>query len=372
MSENVHLSRIRKSLKPRREPYWAAPIARGRFVGFRKIDAETGTWIARMRDEGGKQQYKSLGYVSESFGFDEAKAESEKWFKTREAGITDDVVSVADACRAYVEDRRREKGEGTAHDADMRFRRTVYGTPFGDRPLAKLRTAHIKTWRDGLCLAPASSNRTLISLKAALNLAVINRHVTAAAEIEWRSVKPLKGANNRRELYLDLAQRRALLNASTGAIRNLTEAAMLTGARPGELVNATRSQFDNRSGSMTFTGKTGSRTAPLSPDAVELFKRLATSKLPAARLLTRDDGKPWGHSGWDEFVRDAAKAAKLPAGVCLYTLRHSFITAAIIEGGMSTLEVARLVGTSVIMIERYYGHLVVKGARKRLAKVKML
>jgi site-specific recombinase XerD len=85
----------------------------------------------------------------------------------------------------------------------------------------------------------------------------------------------------------------------------------------------------------------------------------------------RDDGKPWAHSDWDELVRAAATEAALPAGVCLYTLRHSFITTALIAG-MSTLDVARLVGTSVMMIEKHYGHLVASAARDRLAKVDLL
>jgi hypothetical protein len=39
---------------------------------------------------------------------------------------------------------------------------------------------------------------------------------------------------------------------------------------------------------------------------------------------------------------------------------------------MTTLDVARLTGTSVMMIEKHYGHLVASAARERLAKVKML
>jgi integrase len=57
--------------------------------------------------------------------------------------------------------------------------------------------------------------------------------------------------------------------------------------------------------------------------------------------------------------------------VCLYTLRHSFVTQAITDG-MTTLDVARLCGTSVGMIEKHYGHLVADAARKRLAAVTML
>jgi site-specific recombinase XerD len=57
--------------------------------------------------------------------------------------------------------------------------------------------------------------------------------------------------------------------------------------------------------------------------------------------------------------------------VCLYTLRHSWITTALTKG-MSTLDVARLAGISIMMIEKNYGHLVASAARERLASVVML
>jgi len=53
------------------------------------------------------------------------------------------------------------------------------------------------------------------------------------------------------------------------------------------------------------------------------------------------------------------------------TVRHSWITTAL-TSGMSTLDVARLVGTSLLMIEKHYGHLVSDAARLRLANVEML
>jgi site-specific recombinase XerD len=55
----------------------------------------------------------------------------------------------------------------------------------------------------------------------------------------------------------------------------------------------------------------------------------------------------------------------------LYTLRHSFITQAITDG-MNTLDVARLCGTSLVMVEKHYGHLVASAAHERLSKVTML
>jgi len=372
MAFDIHKARVRNALRPRREPYWAAPIARGRYVGFRKIDEQRGSWIARVRDETGRQHYRALGAASATFDYDHAKAAAAAVFVALDAGVAPGTrATVESACKEYVEDRRREKGETTARDAEARFERTIYDTEFGRLALAKLRTPAIRRWRDGLGLGKASSNRTLTALKAALNLAVSNRQVPAAARIEWADVKPYKGASKRRTLFLDLSQRRALLEACEGALRDLVEAAVLTGARAGELVSATRSQFDARTGSMTFTGKTGTRTVPLAPAALALFTRLAKGRTPRARLLVRDDGKPWAHSDWDQLIRAAVVKAKLPTGTVLYTLRHSFITQALVDG-LATLDVARLVGTSVLMIERHYGHLVADSARERLSRVQIL
>lgn len=367
----LHKVRVRAALQPRREPYWGPAIGRGQVVGFRKIDAHTGSWIARTREESGRKIYRKLGYLTDTFGYEEARAAALRWFKGRDAGITDEVITIADACREYVADRLREKGEDCAHDAQKRFERTVYETSFGATPLDKIRTPRIKAWRDGLKLGKASSNRTLTALKAALNLAIANRRVHPAVAREWGDVAPYSDASQRRSLFLDLHQRRALLERLQGGLRDFVEAVMLTGARAGELTSATRAQFDARTMTMTFTGKTGTRTVPLSDASAPLFVRLSKSKLPGARLFTRDDGRSWAHSDWDQLMREAAAIAKLPDGCCLYTLRHSFITEAISQG-MTTLDVARLCGTSVLMIEKHYGHLVADAARDRLSRVQML
>ena len=374
--EQIDKSSVRSRLEPRREPYWGAPVERGLYVGFRRLTMG-GNWVARWRDPEGRQRYQALGPVSNALDYDAAKKAARAWQRAVDSGVdARQVRTVADACREYVLDRKKHKGESSGHDADLRFRRTVYDHPIAHMPLGRVTQHKIEAWRDDLSepkdgkskpLSNASLNRTLTSLKAALNYAAACRYVSAERAIEWKLVKPYE-ASNRRDLFLDLEQRRALLSAATGGIRDLLEAVALTGARAGELTKATRRQFDHRTGSMTFTGKTGTRTVPLSPLAIELFHRLSGSKLPNAPLFTRNDGKPWGESDWDKLVRKAAAEADLPSGVCLYTLRHSFITEAI-TGGLSPLEVARLVGTSLVMIDKHYGHLAQSAARERLAQV---
>lgn len=387
MNHDIHKRTERIKFTPRDAPYWAPPLGINQSLGFRKlgpVGTDEGTWIARRVKDNGYHGTKSLGYVSDSFGFVEAREAARKWFADQERGVADG-QTVTDACRAYLEDRRTEKSEKNAADAEGRFERTVYGNdkypakPIAGIKLDKLRTADVKAWRnalttptepDGKALSKAAANRTLSTLKAALNLAVENGLVSGAATIEWSRVKAHENASKQRNLYLDLKQRRALLKAAKGAIRNLIEASMLTGARAGELTSAARKQFDDRSAVLDVDGKTGPRSIPLSAPAAKLFTRLAKGKLPDARLLTRDDGKPWAHSDWDELVRTAAEKAKLPAGVCLYTLRHSFITQAL-QDGLPVSDVGKYVGTSAQMIEKNYHHLIHSHVRARLIKVVM-
>ncbi len=370
---NLSLAKVRNALEPRKEPYWGPPISQGHHLGLRRIDLRRASWIARRRPEGGIQEYHSLGWLAPDFGYDEAVRRAAEWFKEKDQGVTtSEVKTVADACHYYVTFQRdTKKRADTAHDAEKRFERTIYDDALGKVLLKNLRKQHIETWLDGQTLSPASLARTYTAVKAALNLTVKKEKASESIRKSWAGHELPEIPDNRRKLFLDIKQRRRLLKAAKGAVRNLIEAAILTGARAGELVNATRAQFEARTHTLTLNGKTGTRDITLSGAAMVLFKKLAEGKEPTDLLLTRDDGKQWAHSDWDELVRDAATAAKLASGTCLYTLRHSWITTAL-SSGMSTLEVARLCGTSLLMIEKNYGHLVSKETRKRLDKVAML
>ena len=367
----IHRVGVRARLAPRNEPYWAPALAPNCHLGFRKIDAERGSWIARHK-EAGAREYKALGACTDNFGFHEAREAARSWFADKEQGVAGEDPTVKEVCEAYVKaQREKKKREATAHDADKRFERTVYESALGKVPMSKLRKHHLRTWIDTQQMSPASLARTFTALRAALNAAVRNDLVSLTVKQAWTGLELPEIPDNRRTLFLDLAQRRALLAAATGALRDLLEGVMVTGCRAGELVSATCGQFDARTGTMKLAGKTGTRVIPLSAPALALFKRLSKDKLPLAFLFTRNDGQRWNHSDWDELVRAAATAAKLPAGVCLYTLRHSWITEAI-SGGLSILDVARLCGTSVMMVERHYGHLVHSVALERLSRVTMV
>lgn len=366
----------RNKLEPRREPYWGAPVERGLFVGFRRLE-QGGNWIARYRTEDGKQVYQSLGAVSQENDYEAAKREARRWRRSADAGIqTDRILTVADVCTDYTKALEADGRHRSSLDARKRFDRIVHDDEIGKIRADKLTQRHLEAWmgrmeagdmagRKGGQPSRATFNRNLTSLKAALNRAVSRREVPQERAIEWGAIKAYKGADGRRELYLEKPQRRALLEAASGDLRDLIECVALTGCRPGDPAAMLRKDYDARTESVTFRTKTGARTIPISPNAKKLFDRLAKSKMPQARMFT-NAGEDWTAQGWAPRVKQAAALAKLPSDVVLYTLRHCWITDAIV-GGVDMLTVARLTGTSLAMIERHYGHLVQGAAREKLA-----
>jgi len=368
----------RRSLAPRRNPYFAHRIRKGLHLGFRCTGrGGVGFWIVRGAVEH-EYRFKSLYEVSDTNTFEVALAAAQAWASELDHGVGANLsgrkADVELACAEYVASLQSARPRA-AHDADLRFKRYVYGHALARVPLDKLREKNIRQWLDGLLaagLTKSGANRTLIALRAALNASVRSRLAPSHTAFEIRQVQPFKGAATRRNLFLDQAQRKALHESARGAVRDLIAAAALTGARPGELVNARRSAFDARTGTITLTGKVGSRTIPLSPDACALFERLSKNKLPTAYLLVKDNGERWTRtSEWATLVKDAASRAGLPQDVVLYSLRHSAISE-MLKAGMATLEVARLVGTSLGQIEEHYGHIAQPHVREQLARVKLL
>lgn len=300
-----------------------------------------------------------------------------------------ETLTVADACRDYVAAMRREGRKGTADDADRRYERIVYTDRIGKIKVVKLTQHDVEDWRNRVergdigslvmkkgrppaakPLAKSTVNRMRTALVAALNRVVQQRRVPAERAIEWSNVKPYENAENRRELYLDREQRRSLLAQAEGGVRDLMECIALTGCRPGDPAAVRGRDYDSRLGMVTFRTKGHTRTVGVTPNAKRLLDRLAKGVKPAGYLFT-NEGKPWESHEWSEPVRVAAAKAQLPEGVVLYTLRHCWITDAIV-GGVDLLTVAKMAGTSLAMIEKHYGHLLHGAAVDKLAGVEFL
>src|SRR5690606_10014177 len=123
---DIDKATVRKALPPRREPYWGAPVERGLFVGFRRLE-QGGNWVARYHGDDKRHVYQSLGAVSRDNDYEAAKVAARRWRRAQEAGVqTNRVLTVADVCRDYTDAIKAEGRERTAVDARKRFDRIVY------------------------------------------------------------------------------------------------------------------------------------------------------------------------------------------------------------------------------------------------------
>jgi site-specific recombinase XerD len=366
----------RNRLKPRRSPYWKR-LSKGRYVGFRRLTRSTpGTWLARA--------YRGAGYAQQPLGdfatlpekerYDAAKKAAETELFTRlDTGGTPERATVKQACEGYVEDRRVKKSEAAAADVQGRYQRLVYDDPIGRMPLAKLTETHISDWRARVLAkggTRGSYNRNATALRAALNLAYRRRRT--ASNHAWREeLKPLDNAVRRRTLYLDRGKRRQLLEKASAEVRPFFKTLNMLPMRPGEIAALHVEHLRTQERALEIpTGKTEPRVIPLTDEAVSHFKGCAKGKLPAAWLIARADGNQWKKEAWRDEIKAAARKAKLPRATVAYTLRHSVITD-LVTGGLDLFTVAKLAGTSVVMIEKHYGHLQREHARSALEKLSM-
>jgi hypothetical protein len=115
---------------------------------------------------------------------------------------------------------RTTKSERAAKDAEARFKNYVLNhAKLAATELPKLVPAQLEAWRKSLQELPTRSggrrgerrsdstlNRDMTCFRAALNVAYLDGLLTT--DFAWRSkLRPIKNADQRRELYLDRAQR---------------------------------------------------------------------------------------------------------------------------------------------------------------------
>ena len=382
------LSRIgeRDKLKPKAgdEPHWQR-LRQGVYLGYRPSKKKAGgTWFARFYDaETNRNSRKRLGDYGTLTGhdvFNQAKADAESWANTVESGgeRARDMVTVKDACEAYLEQKPGSIAEGV-------FRRHVYSDPIAKVKLDKLRRHHLKAWRKRLEQAPAfltrskkgekrwkeraksTVNRDMVPLRAALGMVLMSG--APNTEAAWQeALRPFKGADKRRELYLDRDERRKLIEATGEEARPFVRALCLLPLRPGALAGLTVRDFDKRTRSLTIGKDKNDNPRQISlPQVIaDFFADQVEDKLPAAPIFARAGGEAWNKDAWKYPIKEAVKAAGVPVAASAYTLRHSVITD-LIRARLPILTVAQLSGTSVAMIEKHYGHLVRDDAEEALA-----
>jgi integrase len=331
----------------RAEPYWTV-ISEGCALGYRR-GAKGGTWVARLRDEAGKQHYEALGAADDArdadglsvFSFAQAQGRARDWFRIKAAEQAGDFVpldrpyTVTDAVTDYLVDYIRRSGKAT--DRVEAAVRAWIEPELGGVSIAKLTKTRIQTWHQKIAEAPprlrtktgekqkhrdadesaegirrrrSAANRVLTVLKAALNHA--HREMRCASDDAWRQVRAFREADAARLRYLSDEEARRLTNACPPDFRALVTAALLTGCRDGELSAMIVGDFNPDVGTIripvTKNGKP--RHVVLTQEGRDLFAALAVDRPGSARMFLRRNGRPWSKSEQQRPLVAACRAAR--------------------------------------------------------------
>jgi integrase len=369
-------------------------IYAGVAIVYRRPAEGSGTWSVRLLMPSGKYTLTALGVADDhsdangetvlSFRQAHAKALSEKAQADLDGGAVNRRLTVADAAEAYLAwFRAHRKGVAMAESAI----RSHILPAFGDREIATLRGPELKAWLDKLATRPArlrtskgakranvrpapksddekrarkaSANRVYTVLRAILNSAF--QAGAVASDAEWRKVKPFAKVDEARIRFLTDAESIRLVNACPPDLRALVRAALLTGARWGELAALRASDVKagkDRPSVYVAQSKSGKpRHIPLNDEGRELFASLLIGKAGDAHVFLRADGEPWGHNHHVRALVEACRVAKIKPAVTFHELRHTYASH-LAQAGIPLLTISKLLGHADTRITaRHYAHL---------------
>jgi integrase len=395
--EKLDTRAARLRLAPRHAPYWRN-IQEGRAIGYRRATvARAGQWQARFldRDEAGERVWRfvSLGTADDlldadgidTLNFAQAQEKARTWFAevTRSRRGAPEPMTVEQAMAAYVADY---KARGGKDPKGLESTIKAHIEPkLGDKKLADLTTAVLRTWHRALATAAprvrtkknakeqavrkvgaddvdgqrarrASANRILTVLKAGLNLAFADGKVSS--DDAWRRLLPFKNAEAARVRFLTDDEAKRLVNVADPGFRPMITAALLTGARWGELVRFRVADFNPEAGTLHVrVSKTGkARHIMLTEEAKVFFTQQCTGKTGKALILPRPDGEEWGRSEQHRPMRAACAAAKIAPAIGFHILRHTHASR-LTMAGVPLGVVASQLGNSEAICAKHYAHL---------------
>jgi integrase len=383
----------RLRLKKRREPYWRS-LSEGLAVGYRK-GTKGGTWIARHYSTDHGRRFHAIGTADDvadadgthNLSFAQAQEAARKWFvqlaRHDRGEVRTGPYTVRECVEGYLAWLQAHRKTGY----DARHRVFTHITPhLGHFQCDRLTAAEIQRWLRDLAARPArlrtrkgakkpnirefdkgdheairrrraSANRTFTVLKAALNRAW--REEKISSDEAWRRVEAFEEVDAARVRYLTVAEAKRLLNASDPDFCRLAQAALVTGARYGELAVLQVSDFNADSGTIHVrTSKSGKgRHIVLNEEGTALFKSLGAGKPGDALLLIKADGSRWKPAHQARPMAEACQRAQINPAVSFHILRHTWASLAVM-GGAPLMVVARNLGhADTRMVERHYGHL---------------
>jgi integrase len=228
----------------------------------------------------------------------------------------------------------------------------------------------------------ASANRILTVLKGGLNLALHRKRVACSGEA-WREVKPFKGSSQPRTRFLDIKEQGDLVGACEPEFRLVVQAALLTGARYGELIRMEARDFSPIAGTLHIPFAKGgkNRHVYLTDEGQRFFRQITRDKDPGAMLFLRSSfqsrdwvrftekvQRAWKHTEQYREMKDACTKAGLEY-LNFHQLRHTYAST-LVNAGIPLAYIAQQLGhTDTRMVEKHYGHIAPNAVAESIRKL---
>lgn len=393
----------RVTLKARHQPYWIN-IAEGVALGYRR-GPQGGSWYVRAYSGNGQYRQAQIGSADDHIDangetvltFYQAQEKARKLAlshdRDRGIGLSLD-LTVAEAAEKYLtwyKEHRRAYTE-TEHSICVHILPTLGTTRVGE-----LTSAAIRRWLEQLAAKPArvrskkhanqasyraapktadekrarksTANRIFNILKAMLNRAYQDGLV--ASDSAWRKVKPFAKVDEARIRFLTDAEAMRLVNACPVNLRQLVRAALLTGARFGELASLHAKDVNLDTAQVYFVpAKSGrSRYVPLNNEGFALFEEMVAGKTGELLLFTKASGDPWGKNHHARPLLDACNVAKVKPAISFHELRHTYASH-LAQAGVDLLTISKLLGHADTRItSKHYAHLADKTLAAAVTKL---
>ena len=412
----------RRALKRRHAPYWRL-VERGSHLGYRRgrhggtwiarrrtadcryVFASLGAADDIVETAGKRRVLEAdgLGVLD----FDQAQDRAKRWFCEQRSGLSvgarrrhGQAYRVEDVMRDYLawyEMHRKPSGlEYTRNTSE-----THIVSALGPRAVDEISTTEIRAWHERMATSPprrrqanrqnggdtavmdvpaptaedavaarptgealrarkATANRVLSVLKAALNRTYNDGNMPDNVNPEaWRRVKPFAGVTRARVRYLSSDECMRLVNACEDDFRPLVQAALLTGARYGEVIAMTCGDYEPDSATVlmrqTKSGKP--RHAVLSEEGVALFERLTAGRKADALMFAKANGMAWRRWHQRRPLLAACKAASIEPPASFHVLRHTHASQLAMRGVPLQVIAYQLGHADTRICEMHYAHL---------------
>lgn len=363
----------RARLTPRKKPYYVK-IAPGIHLGFRR-NAGPGTWSVRFAD-GGTEWLKKIGLADDVepaappavLNYWQAIEAARNLARKQPGAVDDDSrpLTVAEALDRY-QAHLAANGGDTGNVTRVRGHLPA---ALAGKPIVLLGAVELKRWRDALAgkLTPASVNRTVSMLKAALSLAAAHDPRIGSTGAWKVGLASLSNAHRARNVILDDDTVIRIVGAAhgrDGAFGLLIEVLATTGARLSQVARLEVGdlQAERARLMMPLSAKGRDRAkrherraVPIPHGLVAKLEQVAAGRPANAPLLTRRNDR-WGPKNNKKdrkaFREIVAGLGLAPDVVTPYALRHSNIVR-MIRAGTPIRIIASLHDSSITMIERSY------------------